>query len=375
LPLTWETTNGCTLIKVGTQEYGLFKLAIYDDDDQSFLGCVDYSQALKETFDTDIYFMIGRTAGLLGAMLATIACTLCLFIQCFSKAGKSKLWAIMRWTFVLAFLSQGTVFAILESDICAIFSGGDECTLGFDAYLAAANGLFLFGMVITACCSFPPRNPVFRLWYNIPAEYDTDKADSFEDDADIESAQNSMVDEQDGAESVSLFGGSVKSTRKNKNINPSTPASVQTKTINLDAISENEAKQSDKSVAGSVAKSVKSKASYGMSVSETTFQRRVDAFQDHGVVLGPGGIRRGETRDGNQVIIVDEYPASKMSDGIYPPMDIDGTDMVKVRSEYCRAGRKTIREEYHKDGSRTVTTTITIVGDDSVIAGLAGIDP
>ena len=88
---------------------------------------------------------------------------------------------------------------------------------------------------------------------------------------------------------------------------------------------------------------------------------------DHGVSLGPGGIREDERREGNQVIIVDKYPGSMRSNLLG---DVDGTDVVKVRSEYCPAGRKTIREECHPDGSRTVTTVITVVKDDSVIAGI-----
>lgn len=341
------------MIEADAQSYGFFKRAVYDSE--GFIGCVDYSTSF--TLDDDVLFKIARTAGLCMVMFATIASIICLFIQCFSKAGKSKLWTVMRMTFFLAFASQGTTAALFFADICA---KADYCTIGPNGYHAAANVFFLFVMVIATLSSSPPRNPVFRLWYDLP-DYDTDKADSY-DEEDVEAGNN---DDRDEEESVSLFGGSVRSARRKFEKNAASVVSPSKTRKGMDAISEaNEKNEPD---GHSLVGTIKSRATNGISLSETSFQRHIEEMIDHGVELGPGGIREDERREGNQVFIVDKYPGSLLNDA---PVDMDGTDVVKVRSEYCRAGRKTIKEECHPDGSRTVTTTITIVKDDSVIAGI-----
>eukprot|EP00934_Nitzschia_sp_Nitz4_P000868 Nitzschia sp. Nitz4//scaffold1_size375055//122702//123838//NITZ4_000248-RA/size375055-processed-gene-0.429-mRNA-1//-1//CDS//3329540961//868//frame0 len=81
------------------------------------------------------------------------------------------------------------------------------------------------------------------------------------------------------------------------------------------------------------------------------------------VVLGKGGKRVTEERIGNTVKIVDEYPASSKSrknqkKGDDQESSSDGSEIVKIRTEYCPEGRKTVREAIHPDGSRTVTTLI-----------------
>jgi hypothetical protein len=75
-------------------------------------------------------------------------------------------------------------------------------------------------------------------------------------------------------------------------------------------------------------------------------------------VLGPGGIRISESRVGNKLEIVDEYPAAARGEGLFVLADIEGTDIVKVRTEYCPEGRKTSKEIVHNDGSRTITTLL-----------------
>jgi hypothetical protein len=349
LPLSWEVFNGCTLVKADDQTYGLFKRAVYDSE--GFIGCVDYSSSF--TLDDELFFKIARTAGLCMVMFATIASVICLFIQCFSKAGKSKLWTIMRLTFFLAFASQGSTAIIYFADICA---KAEQCTIASNGYHAACNAFFLFVMVIATMSSLPPRNPVFRLWFDLP-DYETDKGGSYDED-DVEEGN---PNDRDGEESVSLFGGS---SRRNLKKSGSSVASPR-KGRGMAAISEvNEKNEAD---GHSHVGTIKSRTTNGLSLSETSFQRHIAEMIDHGVVLGPGGTRSDERREGNQVIIVDKYPGSLLN-GV--PVDMDGTDVVKFRSEYTPVGRKTIREECHPDGSRTVTTTITIVKDDSVIAGI-----
>lgn len=340
------------MVKADDQTYGLFKRAAYDSE--GFIGCVDYSSNF--TLDDDLLFKIARTAGLCMVMFATIASVICIFIQCFSKALKSKLWTVMRLTFFLAFASQGTTAIIYFADICA---KAEQCTIASNGYHAACNAFFLFVMVIATMSSLPPRNPVFRLWFDLP-EYDTDKADSYDED-DVE--EGNAVD-RDGDESVSLFGGSVRSSGRNLKKSGSSVA-LPRNGRGMDAISE--VQEKNEADGHSLVGTIKSRTTNGVSLSETSFQRHIEEMIDHGVVLGPGGIREDERREGNQVIIVDKYPGSLLNGA---PVDMDGTDVVKVRSEYCHVGRKTIREECHPDGSRTVTTTITIVKDDSVIAGI-----
>lgn len=73
--------------------------------------------------------------------------------------------------------------------------------------------------------------------------------------------------------------------------------------------------------------------------------------------LGKGGIRVKTTETGHTVEIVDEYPA-KAGEGLNAPYNNDGTDVVKVRTEYYEQGSRTTKEVTHHDGSRTIVTTI-----------------
>lgn len=362
LPLSWEVFRGCKLLEVDSQSYGLFRRAAYDTE--GFIGCVDYSSTF--ILDDDIYFKVARTAGLTMVMLGTIASIICLFVQCLSKAGKSKLWTIMQFTFLLSFLSQTAISTIYITELCA---AADKCRIGATGIQAACNTFFLFIMVIATACSLPPRNPVFRLWYELP-EYDTVKASFDTEEEDVEEGAKQEI--RDADESVSLFGGSVKSRKKKSSGEQSVAASVRslakkfnnpTKMVPIEETTD----QGVEPDGLSFVDTIKSRNTNGLSISETSFQRHIDDMIDHGVTLEVGGIREQERREGNQVIIVDKYPGFERSNRL---TDADGVDLVKVRSEYCPAGRKSIREECHPDGSRTVTTVITVVKNDSVIAGI-----
>lgn len=375
LPLTWEVTSGCTLLLVGSVDesietfegFGIFKQAYYDPEDGKFLGCIDYSKSwLEET--NDLPWTVGRIAGIIMAVFSTISCIICLTIQCFSKHGKTRFWSLMRFTYFLAFGAQGTIFYLYFADICESYDGDESmCRIGSNGIAAIANTVFLFGMVIASCCSLPPRNPVFKLWTSSP-NYDTDQADSYDDEEGVEG--DDVADDMSSNGSVSLFG-SVKSFKSKKS---NTTQSVVSKAPpGLHSIVEDKeaAEPIENTDANSLVESIKNrtfkedeKSTSGASVSASmvSFRRHAKNHFEHDVELGPGGVRVDETQTGNLIIVVDEYPATGEI--------VDGSDMVKIRSEYCKLGRKSIREEFHKDGSRTVKTTITILRDDSVIAAI-----
>ena len=75
------------------------------------------------------------------------------------------------------------------------------------------------------------------------------------------------------------------------------------------------------------------------------------------VVLGNGGVRKEKTTIGKTMKIVDEYPAPVESRSRRKDK-YSGAPIVKVRTEYCPEGRKTVMDEVRPDGSRVVTTLI-----------------
>lgn len=212
---------GCNMIVVGPIDesrtnlkgFGFFSNSVYDDETGAFLGCVKYSEYLsKET--KDMGFELARIfAALLGTFI-TLATFVCLLVQCFNKHGKSCLWAVMTWSYIAAFLCQGGVFLIMMTNLCDQYQGEDsQCLLGSDGILSIVNGILLFGMVIATCNSSPPRNPVFRCWYAVAGELDTDESEEAEEESeDVEDPKSekkktgSKKRRSDDNESVSLFG-------------------------------------------------------------------------------------------------------------------------------------------------------------------------
>jgi hypothetical protein len=196
--------------------FGLFSHAVYDEVDGSFLSCVKYSHYWSDKTN-DRGFKVGRTFGYFLAASTTLATLICILVQCFNKHGKTCLWTVMKWSYAFAFASQFLTFSIWASDICDNFDGESyQCTFGSNGVGAIANLLFLLGMAIATFNSQPPRNPVFRLWNIIPTEYETDKADTDEDQSDGTEnkrhlktilAESGSEDNDDRFESVSLFGG------------------------------------------------------------------------------------------------------------------------------------------------------------------------
>ncbi len=169
--------------------FGFFSSAVYDDETGLFLGCVEYSNYLRGETD-DTAFKLARIFGAsLGAAI-TLATFVCLLVQCFNKHGKSCLWVCMKWSYVVAFLCQGSSFVMWTTDLCKEYEGQDaKCYVGSNGVTAMFNGALLFGMVIATFNSSPPRNPVFRCWYATLDESETDESVVDEGMADIESQE------------------------------------------------------------------------------------------------------------------------------------------------------------------------------------------
>ncbi len=77
--------------------------------------------------------------------------------------------------------------------------------------------------------------------------------------------------------------------------------------------------------------------------------------------LEEGGRRVKISDDDNQVEIVDEYP--KVPGGVIKKSD---SDVAQVRTEFYDLGSRTIKTIAHKDGSKTVVTSIVVEGNDSM---------
>lgn len=270
---------GCRFINVGFnqnnfQGLGIFKTSIYaeaqtgSNDLGEFLGCVNYSQFWEGQTD-DLGFAASRFAGgfLLG--FTTLATILNICLQCFSKHGKSSLWNLMRVCYLLALVSQGIMYAIFGSDMCTDLDSTQTCWPGRNGIAGVLNFVLLFGMVITTCASFPPRNPVFQCWGSQEDYGDEDEEDSTdEEDGDMKkfkslgAGKGDYDDASSLGDAVSLFGGS-RMSRKSKKSSYQQQSSVKS------IMKEEEISVAEKglSVSGST-KSHKSKASISIAGAE-----------------------------------------------------------------------------------------------------------
>jgi hypothetical protein len=231
---------GCRFLNVGfkdedeIQSFGAFNIAMYDPEargNNDFLGCVGLSQFWQEETNYDIGFTIVRVAGALMMAFITLATLICVSLQCFSKAGKSHLWSIMRVCYVGATISQAVMYSIFASDMCKTddeYDGSNfdafislnlstkKCSPGHTGITGVVNFALLFGMVLSTFYSLPPRNPVFQCWGSEMEndEYSDDGSTSEEDSVMHKwKGLGRSIDQDD---SVSLFGGSRMSTRKSK---------------------------------------------------------------------------------------------------------------------------------------------------------------
>jgi len=224
LPLTCIVSLGCKFMNVGfdqnnSQGLGVFKTSMYaeaqtgSNDLGKFLGCVNYSQFWEEQTN-DIGFLTGRIAGgfLLG--FTTLATIISICLQCFSKHGKSHLWNLMRVCYIIALCSQGIMYTIFASDMCKDLDGTQKCWPGRDGIAGVINFVLLFGMVITTCVSFPPRNPVYQCWGSQENCSESDECSTEEEDENMKesrsigSGRGKYDDASSVGEAVSLFGGS-----------------------------------------------------------------------------------------------------------------------------------------------------------------------
>ena len=230
---------GCRFLNMGygeTEEFqsiGAFSIAIYDPQtrgDNHFLGCVNLSQYWQEETSFDMGFTMIRVASAFMLAFTILATVICICLQCFSKAGKSHLWGIMRFCYVGAALSQAAMYSVFASSMCR--SEGEElsfydafitsnlgerkCLPGTTGILGVINFLLLFGMVIATFNSLPPRNPVFQCWGDMEYDSDTSHDGSTSEEDSVMRKFKSLKDKDD--ESVSLFGGSRMSKRSRKSM-------------------------------------------------------------------------------------------------------------------------------------------------------------
>ena len=201
--------------------YGIFNSAVYDDDG-SFLGCVSYSnQFLDENNGGELKATRFFTIFLLVAI--TLSAILAVFIQCFSKSGKSFLWQVMGWSYAFALACQVIilVFSIRSTETLEDLNGeGYKSYFGPNIIGAIFNLGFLFAMTLACFISLPPRNPVFRLWNEITMDYDTDKHNDTDDDASdpenptraVSKTPKRLSSEENDA--VSLFSGQISKRSK-----------------------------------------------------------------------------------------------------------------------------------------------------------------
>mmetsp|Transcript_11107 Transcript_11107/g.21992 ORF Transcript_11107/g.21992 Transcript_11107/m.21992 type:complete len:630 (-) Transcript_11107:287-2176(-) len=248
VPLTLNVGLGCRFMNIietsssfqqaaVIQGLGAFNVAAYDREgfggaagSNNFLGCIDYPLFWHEATSNDITFTTTRIAtGFLLAFTA-LATFICIWLQCFSKHGKSHLWNVMKVLYVGALISQGVMYTVFASDVCSTDGYNDneqqQCSTGSDGIVGAFNFIVLLGMVIATFNSLPPRNPVFQCWgrgdYSDDDDYDDDHDDGsstteedevmrrFKSFGEVGQKSVSAVDN----ESVSLFGGSSRMSRK-----------------------------------------------------------------------------------------------------------------------------------------------------------------
>lgn len=177
----------------------------------------------------------------------------------------------------------------------------------------------------------------------------------------VQKGQAGYISEEDEDDDISSnksgsFGSRIRffgSTKNSVDKNSVKSGSVKSSSVKSGSVKSSSNKSGRSTKSGS-----KSSAS-----SEENGSRRSVSTADHplldrlrkSVLLGKNGTRIHESRIGNTMKIVDEYPAP----GKQVIERMEGqTGIVKVRTEYTPDGRKTVMEETFPDGSRTVTTLI-----------------
>jgi hypothetical protein len=418
-------TCGCTFFLSGPEDdyrselegYGLFKRAIYDKEDGSFLGCIDYSKFwLAEINDRP--FKVARIFGVFSMALTVLAFICCALVMLFTKRGKSCWWGIMRMSYFFAFLNQLFVYSVWATKICKEFNGEEtQCLAGPNGVIGAFNVMVLLALIIFSCIVPEPCHPMFRLWYSQDPEqgpYDSDQTD--ENLTSIEEEQSS--DDSDlgmtrtHPSETSKYVAKSRQFAKHEKHEKQSPSSASRKSKGSGVIASRSEKSRQITVATSKASTAKSKQStdkpkqssdkpthstdkpkqstdkpkhpesrshYSSASTRETSSLRTDAESSRS-----GASKRESNANssldanssleaGDIIEIVEEFGPTSVTgsfdgvNGSIRPLGADDTEIIKVRTEYGPEGKKQIKEVTHADGSRTVTTLIDPMGLDDDI--------
>jgi hypothetical protein len=191
---------------------------------------------------------------------------------------------------------------------------------------------------------------------------------------DKEQEIKKLLEEEEEEEAISLKSGSTKSgsaktaSTKSASIKSGSIKSGSIKSGSIKSGSQKSFGTKNGSKVSTSKDSISSVQENESTGSSATAQSYLLEQLRRSVVLHKGGVRIHESRIGNTLKIVDEYPAPG-DNGKNQKQRDDGTSsqkaakstasqIVKVRTEYCPEGRKTIMEETRPDGSCLVTTLI-----------------
>jgi hypothetical protein len=430
------TTCGCTLFLSGPasdsrdelEGYGLFQRAIYDKEDGSFLGCINYSQFWLDQIN-DRPFMVARVFGVFSMALTVIGFICCALVMLFTKYGKSCWWGIMRMSYFFALICQVFTYSVWATEICKEFNGEEtQCLAGTNGVVGSFNVLVLLTLTVLSCIVPAPYHPMLRLWYSGNPQkgpYDTE----MEDDLSGIEQEQSNDDSEPTITQLYQASKSVAQSRRSAEQSSSPSEQEQSNELGMtqthpfeasqyEADSRRSSKQSAvansgrsekesvsnksrKSQASGIihSRSVKSKQTPLAKSKEIAKSRQYTvrpkhpeqrSRQSNGSSSHDNSTRRTgvENRrskasnkesdassglDADDIIeIVEEYdpPVTGSVDrgeGFTHSLGADDTEIIKFRTEYGPEGKKQIKEVTHGDGSRTVTTWIDPKGHDDDI--------
>jgi hypothetical protein len=412
LVLACLATCGCTFFLSGPADdsrselegYGLFKRAIYDNEDGSFLGCINYSQFWLDEIN-DKAFMVARICGIFSAALTTLAFICCVLVMLFTKHGKSCWWGIMRMSYFFALLSQVFTYSVWATKICQEFNGEEtQCLAGANGVVGSFNVMVLLALTIFSCIVPAPCHPMFRLWYSRDPEkgpYDTDEMDEDltriaeeQSSDDTEFGMTTQTQPSEASKSVaqsrrSAKQSSVATSHRSEMQSVSEASSRRSEKESVDSKSRKSrssgiiSSRTIKSKQPTVAKSKMatnqstdrpkhpephSRQSNGSSA-HTNSTIRTDRESRRPKASKKESKVNSGLEDGDIIEIVEEFGPPSVggsfdSDDFTPPLGTDDTEIIKVRTEYGPEGKKQIKEVIHADGSRTVTTLIDPMGLD-----------
>jgi hypothetical protein len=134
---------------------GLFSRAIYYDG--QVMGCVDYSSQMKDDFDP--VFVAGRVFGVITAFFMTIVLMLVL-LQVFVERYRVEMWFLVRLLLPCATLCQLFVFFVYKTEMCNS-SSQVECIPGQLGIWVIINVILMTVLSFLAFVMPPPPHPIF----------------------------------------------------------------------------------------------------------------------------------------------------------------------------------------------------------------------